>query len=133
MEKESLKILLERSSTSTENPEISQAISDITDIFNILGGFIPDGLMGNIGSFLSDYRENLSNILHKNGVVTGGAAQVEKPNLGDNIHESIYHSIGNFTGSIANAIWITQFTIWLQQKIIHLQKLLLEMKLKIQN
>lgn len=59
--------------------------------------------MGNIGSFLSDYRENLSNILHKNGVVTGGAAQVEKPNLGDNIHESIYHSIGNFTGSIANA------------------------------
>ena len=76
MEKESLKILLERSSTSTENPEISQAISDITDIFNILGGFIPDGLMGNIGSFLSDYRENLSNILHKNGVVTGGVAQV---------------------------------------------------------
>ena len=76
MEKESLKILLERSSTSTEGSDINQAITDITDIFNILGGFIPDGLMGNVGNFLSDYRENLNNMLRQNGVLTGGAAGV---------------------------------------------------------
>ncbi len=104
MEKESLKILLERSSNSTEGSDINQAITDITDIFNVLGGFVPDGLMGNVGGFLSDYYENLSNILHKNGAPTGAAAQVNNvPNLGDNIQESIYHSIGNFTGSVANS------------------------------
>lgn len=80
MEKESLKILLEPSSNSTEGSDINQAITDITDIFNILGGFIPDGLMGNVGNFLSDYRENLNNMLRQNGVLTGGAAGV-----GDNL------------------------------------------------
>ena len=76
MEKESLKILLERSSNSTEGSDINQAITDLTDIFNVLGGFIPDGLMGNVGNFLSDYRENLNNMLRQNGVLTGGAAGV---------------------------------------------------------
>lgn len=54
----------------------NQAITDITDIFNVLGGFIPDGLLGNVGGFLSDYYENLSNILHKNGAPTGAAASL---------------------------------------------------------
>ena len=32
--------------------------------------------MGNVGNFLSDYRENLNNMLCQNGVLTGGAAGV---------------------------------------------------------
>nr|QGT49835.1 hypothetical protein Melaina855_2220 [uncultured Candidatus Melainabacteria bacterium] len=86
---------------------INQAVTDVTDVFNILSGFIPEGLLGNVGSFLGDYYENLTNISHKNGNPTGAAAGVngdEKPNLGDNLQESIYNSLGTLTtGSVAKA------------------------------